>query len=198
MSKYSTLDELHIYCSLCTNCSLYRNCYQIVVGKGNPNAKLMIIGESPSGDDELSRIPFSDRFGLMLNDFLDEIELSRNDVYITNAVKCNQNAKTPPKTKKRPPYFPEISACRPWLDQELELIKPKAVLCLGRVALISVLRKENDKLKLSNYFNQILTVDYAPFKIIPSYHLSYICYMKKDIYQHVLNNFRKAKELLDE
>ncbi len=124
MGKLNTLME---ECQNCHACRLGETRTNLVFGTGNENAKLMFVGEGPGAQEDLQGIPFVGRAGKLLDDMLAMFDLSRNQVYIANIVKCR-----PPGN--RDPLPEERDACYPWLKQQLELIDPSLVVCLGRIA----------------------------------------------------------------
>jgi DNA polymerase len=109
-------------------CELKKTATQPVFGNGNPKAEIVFIGEAPGKDEDISGTPFVGRAGKFLNEMLEEIKLKREDVYITNTVKYR-----PPNN--RDPLPEEIRECLPWLIEELNFIKPKVIVTLGRHAL---------------------------------------------------------------
>jgi len=125
-----SLDELRKECLDCKNCKLCETRTNVVFGIGNPNAKILFIGEGPGENEDLQGQPFVGRGGMLLDKMLSVVDLSRDkNIYIANMVKCR-----PPKN--RDPEEDEVSACRPWLNKQIELIDPKIIVCLGRVAAI--------------------------------------------------------------
>lgn len=112
----------------CEKCLLSKGRTNVVPGEGNPNAEIMFIGEGPGQkEDELGR-PFVGQAGKLLDKLIESIELKREDVFIANVVKCR-----PPEN--RDPLPEEIESCRPWLDKQIETIKPKLIVLLGRHAM---------------------------------------------------------------
>ena len=111
----------------CTRCPLAATRTQVVFGAGNPNADLMFVGEAPGFHEDLQGVPFVGASGNLLTRLIEEIELSRDRVYIANVVKCR-----PPDN--RDPERAEIEFCRPWLEGQLEYIMPKVVVTLGNFA----------------------------------------------------------------
>lgn len=109
-------------------CELKKTATQPVFGDGNPKAKIIFIGEAPGKDEDLQGKPFIGRAGKFLSEMLEEIKLKREDVYITNTVKYR-----PPNN--RDPKPEEIKECLPWLIEEINFIKPKVIVTLGRHAL---------------------------------------------------------------
>ncbi|NUQ76403.1 MAG: UdgX family uracil-DNA binding protein [Polyangiaceae bacterium] len=118
----------------CTACDLYKNATQAVFGEGAVGAEVMLIGEQPGDQEDREGHPFVGPAGRLLDSILEEVGIERSAVYITNAVK---HFKWEPRGKRRlhkKPAYGEIRACRPWLDAELDLIKPRVVVCLGATA----------------------------------------------------------------
>jgi DNA polymerase len=118
----------------CTACPLYNNATQTVFGEGPKHAAMMLIGEQPGDAEDLAGKPFVGPAGKIMDRALKEAGIDRRDVYVTNAVK---HFKWEPRGKRRihkKPNSREIAACRPWLEAELRLVKPKLVVCLGATA----------------------------------------------------------------
>ena len=111
----------------CQLCSLGATRTKFVFGVGNPNADLMLIGEAPGRNEDLQGEPFVGRAGQLLDKILAAIDLSREEVYIANVLKCR-----PPNN--RDPLKSESDTCQPYLKQQIKLIKPKLILALGRVS----------------------------------------------------------------
>lgn len=109
----------------CKKCSLYQERNIPVIGQGSHNAKIIFIGEAPGAKEDATGVPFCGRSGDFLNELLNHIELKREDVYITNIVKCR-----PPKN--RDPKDSEIECCKGYIERQIEIIKPKVVCSLGR------------------------------------------------------------------
>lgn len=123
-----TLVEIHEKWHKENNCELKKSATQPVFGDGNPKAKIVFIGEAPGKDEDLQGKPFVGRSGKFLDEMLEMINLERKDVYITNTVKYR-----PPNN--RDPSEEEIKECLPWLVEEINFIKPKLIVTLGRHAL---------------------------------------------------------------
>ena len=121
----SEFDELVQRIKACTQCALSRGRTQAVPGEGSPTADIMIIGEGPGHNEDREGRPFIGRAGNVLTALLQGIGLSREDVYITNMVKCR-----PPDN--RDPLPDEMSACSGFMDGQIEMIKPKVIVTLGR------------------------------------------------------------------
>jgi uracil-DNA glycosylase len=121
----STLSDLNSEIGTCQRCILSKTATRAVPGEGPENAKIMFIGEGPGFHEDQQGRPFVGAAGQFLDSLLASIELKREQVYITNMVKHRPPA-------NRDPLPGEIAACRPWLDRQLQLIKPKIVITLGR------------------------------------------------------------------
>ena len=123
-----TLDELKLKCADCTKCSLCEGRTNVVFGVGKKDADIMLIGEGPGENEDLQGMPFVGRSGQLLDKFLAAIDLSRDkNVYIANMVKCR-----PPKN--RDPKPEEQDVCIEWLREQFKIIRPKIVVCVGRIS----------------------------------------------------------------
>ena len=123
----------------CTRCDLYRRATQTVFGEGRVGAPIMLVGEQPGDREDLDGHPFVGPAGRLLDAALDEAGLGSRDVYVTNAVK---HFKWEPRGKRRihkKPSAVEIQACHLWLEEELRLVEPDVVVCLGTTAARAVL-----------------------------------------------------------
>ena len=121
------LQQLENECISCHNCQLCQGRTNVVFGVGNPNADIMFIGDGPGEQEDLLGQPFVGPAGKLLDDMLSIIDLDRTNVYIANIVKCR-----PPNN--RDPEENEQDACIGYLRQQIALIKPKVIICLGRIA----------------------------------------------------------------
>lgn len=123
-----TLDGLEKKCQSCTECELCRGRTNLVFGIGKKDADIMLIGEGPGENEDLQGQPFVGRSGQLLDKFLASVDLSRDkNVYIANMVKCR-----PPKN--RDPKPEEQECCIKWLREQFKIIKPKIVICVGRIS----------------------------------------------------------------
>jgi len=121
-------DELHTECKKCTKCALHETRTNVVFGVGNRTAEVLFVGEGPGESEDLKGEPFVGRAGLLLDDMLKIIGLSRKEnIYIANIVKCRPPA-------NRDPLEAEREACKDWLQAQFSLIMPRLVVCLGRIA----------------------------------------------------------------
>ena len=138
------LEELKQECLNCRRCGLCETRTNVVFGVGNPEAEVMFIGEGPGEQEDLQGEPFVGRAGKLLDDMLELIDLDRSKIYIANMVKCR-----PPKN--RDPLNIEQEACSPWLTRQIALIRPKIIVCLGRIAAAAYIR---DDFKISREHGQ--------------------------------------------
>ncbi len=122
-----TLEELREELGECTRCSLSRGRNNIVFGDGNPDAQLMFVGEAPGRAEDAQGLPFVGPAGRLLDRLLEDIGLNRGDVFIANVIKCR-----PPGN--RDPITEETEACSPFLQEQIEIIRPRIICALGRVA----------------------------------------------------------------
>ncbi len=123
-------------CLQCKNCPLWETRHNVVFGTGQTNAEILFIGEGPGENEDLQGEPFVGRAGKLLDDMLAIIDLSRHsNVYIANIVKCR-----PPKN--RDPLNTEQDACIPWLYEQIDLLNPKIIVCLGRIAAMRFIKPD--------------------------------------------------------
>lgn len=128
-------DELYSSCMACTKCSLSETRTNVVFGVGKKDAEVLFIGEGPGEQEDLKGEPFVGRAGRLLDDMLSVIDLDRTNCYIANIVKCR-----PPGN--RDPLSIEQDACIGWLRNQTMLIKPKIIVCLGRVAAQKIIKED--------------------------------------------------------
>jgi uracil-DNA glycosylase family protein len=130
----SSLAEVRDAACECTACHLYKRATQTVFGEGPKDAAMMLVGEQPGDYEDREGKPFVGPAGKIMDQALEEAGIDRKEVYVTNAVK---HFKWEPRGKRRihqKPNSREIAACRPWLEAELRLVKPKLLVCLGATA----------------------------------------------------------------
>jgi len=124
----SALSELHNEIAVCQRCDLYKYRTKAVPGEGSENAEIMFIGEAPGWHEDQQGLPFVGPAGQYLDNLLVSINLNRGQVYIANVIKCRPQG-------NRDPLPAEISACRKWLDRQIEVIHPKMIVTLGRYSM---------------------------------------------------------------
>jgi uracil-DNA glycosylase family protein len=154
-----TIPKLQRAAAGCQACGLYRNATQTVFGDGPRSASVMMVGEQPGDREDIEGEPFVGPAGRLLDKALADAGISRRDVYITNVVK---HFKWKPRGKRRlhqKPNAEEIAACRPWLDGELQVVKPKVVVCLGATAAKALL---GPKFRVTKQRGEFVEPDFAP------------------------------------
>lgn len=158
-----SLDQLYDMICDCKKCDLWKTRTNFVFGSGNKNADLVIIGEAPGADEDKQGLPFVGRAGKLLTQILEAINFKREEVYICNVLKSR-----PPENRNPTPE--EIKQCEPYLEKQLELIKPKMLLCLGTFAAQTLLKSKEalGKLrgKFHTYKNIPLLVTYHPAALL--------------------------------
>jgi len=131
----NTWEELRAECLSCRACALCQTRTQVVFGVGNPKAEVLLIGEAPGANEDAQGEPFVGRAGKLLDDMLAMIGLNRQNIYITNSVKCR-----PPEN--RDPLNTEKDACRGYLRRQVQLMRPKIIVCLGRISAMELIRED--------------------------------------------------------
>lgn len=129
------LNELRESCAQCQKCALGATRTNLVFGTGNPHADLMFVGEAPGEQENLSGVPFVGRGGQLLDKFLYAVDIDRKDVYIANILKCR-----PPQN--RDPLPQEEEACIGYLREQVRLIHPKIIVCLGRISAMKLIKPD--------------------------------------------------------
>jgi uracil-DNA glycosylase family protein len=141
-TEYSSLKAARAAAASCRACHLYENATQTVFGEGSPNAEIVLVGEQPGDEEDLKGRPFVGPAGRLLDNALEQAGIDRKSAYVTNVVK---HFKWQPRGKRRihqKPNAGEVAACRPWLDTELALLKPKVLVCLGATAAQALLGRQ--------------------------------------------------------
>ncbi|MEO6458209.1 MAG: uracil-DNA glycosylase [Chloroflexia bacterium] len=126
----------------CCRCDLCATRTQVVFGEGSARARLLIIGEAPGEEEDKSGHPFVGRAGKVLSALLEEAGISRDEIWITNTVKCRPTKTNGRRAANRAPLVPEIKACTIWRVGELDILKPSIVCCLGAVAAKAMLGRD--------------------------------------------------------
>jgi DNA polymerase len=155
-----TLKKLEIVAAGCQACHLWELGTQTVFGEGKATSTVMFVGEQPGDKEDLSGHPFVGPAGALLDKALTEAGIDRKTVYVTNVVK---HFKWEPRGKRRihkKPNGAEITACRPWLEAEVRVIKPRAIVCLGSTAAQAVI---GPKFRVSIQRAEFVDSDFAPF-----------------------------------
>lgn len=129
------METLRHSCAACDKCKLAATRTNCVFGVGNESADLMFVGEAPGEQEDLSGIPFVGRAGKLLDSYLTAVGIERESVYIANILKCR-----PPKN--RDPQPDEEDACMPFLREQVRIIRPKIIVCLGRIAAMRLIKPD--------------------------------------------------------
>ena len=191
--KGMSLGDVILKIARCTRCSLARTRTNVVPGQGSKSAEVLVIGDGPAMEDDASGVTFSGAAGLLMDKMLNAVKLDRRqNCFLTNIVKC-----TPPQN--RDPYPEETDACFGFIEAQIKIIKPKLILCSGRVAAVSLL-KNNPKVNLSLPVDQLrgqwfdyngipVMVVYSPAEVLKNPAL------KKPIWDDLRAFATKLKEL---
>ena len=175
-----TLKKLQVVAAGCQACHLWKIGTQTVFGEGKPSSTVMFVGEQPGDKEDLSGHPFVGPAGALLDKALAEAGIDRKTVYVTNVVK---HFKWEPRGKRRihkKPNGAEITACRPWLEAEVTVIKPRAIICLGSTAAQAVI---GPKFRVSIQRAQFVDSPLAPF-VTATVHPSSILRAPSDAARH--------------
>jgi DNA polymerase len=177
-----TLEAVRDAARSCRGCDLYKNATQTVFGEGPKEASVLFIGEQPGDMEDKAGHPFVGPAGRLFDKALAEARLSREQVYITNAVKHFKWTPQGKRRKHQKPLMSEVMACKPWLEQEVELIKPKILVCMGATAAQSVLGK-----------GVLITKDRGKFVDGPQGRLTFITIHPSSIYRHPAKEEQEAE-----
>lgn len=151
----------------CRRCKLHRGRRTLVFGEGDEKAGLMLIGEGPGYDEDIQGRPFVGKAGQLLTKILQSINVQREEVYITNIVKCR-----PPQN--RVPEPDEIRSCRPFLLNQIRAIRPRVIFALGTVSAQALLKTDTKITALRGKVFDFPGGDFAGIRIIPTYHPAYL------------------------
>jgi len=152
----------------CKRCKLSENRNNIVFGDGSPDADIMFIGEGPGKDEDLQAKPFVGVAGKLLTNLIVKLGLKREDVYIANIIKCRP-------LRNRDPEDDEVTSCRPFVEEQIGIIKPKVIICLGRVAAQTLLKVKTPISRMrGNFFK------YNDIPVMPTFHPAYLLRNPKD------------------
>jgi len=180
MPEKRTLPSLREAATVCKGCDLWKSGTQTVFGEGSPHARVFMVGEQPGDKEDLQGRPFVGPAGAVLDKALQAAGIDRNDVYVTNIVK---HFKWEPRGKRRihkKPNALEISACRPWLDAEIEMARPDVVVLLGASAAQGLLGRN---FRVSQQRGEWVRSDIAPF-VMATVHPSSILRAPDDESRH--------------
>lgn len=192
---YNSIAELKAQASHCKGCPLYQEATQTVFGHGNSQAKLLLVGEQPGDQEDLNGMPFVGPAGQVLRDALSHLQIDLDAIYMTNAVK---HFKFTLKNRYRlhaSPGIREINACKPWLLAEIEIIKPKVILCLGLSAAKSLInpafRIKQERGVFKQIDNCLVGATYHPSAILRAVTPE----LRDSMYKDLIADIKKAFEL---
>jgi DNA polymerase len=157
-----TLERIREDLGECTRCRLHKQRTKIVFGQGNPRTELVFVGEGPGHDEDLQGLAFVGRAGKLLTQMIEAMGLQRDQVYICNVVKCR-----PPENRK--PEDDEVATCSPYLYRQLDVIAPKAIVCLGGTAAQALLKTKDSISRFRGTW-----FDYRNTKLLATYHPAYL------------------------
>jgi len=157
-----TLERIREDLGECTRCRLHKQRNKIVFGAGNPRAELVFVGEGPGHDEDVQGLPFVGRAGKLLTQMIEAMGLTREQVYICNVVKCR-----PPENRK--PEDDEVATCSPYLYRQLDVIAPKAIVCLGGTAAQELLKTKDSISRFRGTW-----FDFRNTKLLATYHPAYL------------------------
>lgn len=168
--NFEIWSDLRQQVSVCTRCALHQGRTQTVFGTGNESADWLLIGEAPGAEEDKQGKPFVGRAGKLLSSMLQAIGLEREQVFITNILKCR-----PPKN--RDPLAEEVSACEEYLERQIHLIKPRIILALGRIAAQNLL---NTKTPIGKLRGKVYEYGDNKIPLIVTYHPAYLLRSPKE------------------
>ena len=167
-----------------TRCKLHAERTNLVFGVGNPKADLMFVGEAPGRDEDLKGEPFVGRAGQLLTKIIEAIDLTRDDVYIANVIKCR-----PPQNRN--PEADEVETCEPFLFSQIDAIQPRVIVALGAFAVRTLLR--DDKTPISKLRGQ--QYSYRGTTLIPTFHPAYLL-RSPDKKRYVWEDMKQVRAIL--
>ncbi|MFO0752583.1 MAG: uracil-DNA glycosylase [Thermodesulfovibrionales bacterium] len=157
----------------CLRCKLAKGRTKLVFGEGNPNARIMFIGEAPGREEDLQGRPFVGDAGELLTRLIEKMEFRREDVYIANIVKCR-----PPQN--RDPQEDEMASCSPFLERQIEIISPEVIVSLGKIASYTLLGIEGPLAKFSIMRTRGKFHEYKGIPLMPTFHPAYLLRNPRD------------------
>jgi len=178
-----TLKEVRAELGDCRRCKLAGGRTRLVFGEGSPRAALMFIGEGPGEEEDLQGLPFIGAAGQLLNNLLSRLRLKREEVYIANVVKCR-----PPGNRE--PEVDEVAACLPFLKKQIEAIRPRVIVTLGRVATQALLATQAPLTRIRGRWQR-----YGKIPVMVTFHPSYLLRFPKERHK-TWEDMQQVMELL--
>lgn len=173
------MEKLRLSVVSCRNCELCETRTNVVFGEGNPDTPMVIVGEGPGENEDVTGRPFVGRAGALLDQALRESGLTRKHIYIANVIKCRACITEGGRTKNRPPRIGEVAACLPWLERQLEIIKPLVILCLGAPSANTIIHKD---FKMTQERGRFFDSKYARYAIA-ALHPAYVLRQDGEAYE---------------
>ncbi|HXF74948.1 MAG TPA: UdgX family uracil-DNA binding protein [Methylomirabilota bacterium] len=168
LPEIRTLEALRDAARSCRGCDLYRDATQTVFGEGAERARVILVGEQPGDMEDRQGHPFVGPAGRILDKALAEAQIPRDEVYVTNAVKHFKYIWRGKRRLHQKPTVRQVSACRPWLQSELQALQPKVLVCLGATAALAIVGKSVPITQLRGQFLQSIESLPALITIHPS------------------------------
>ncbi len=165
----------------CTRCRLWERRRQVVFGEGNPDARMMVVGEGPGEVEDRTGRPFQGPAGQLFDRALAKAGIDRALLWVTNTVKSRAADPVGRRLKNRPPRMDEIDACRPWLDAEIDIIRPRVIVCLGASAAKGLIDR---KFKIGEQRSQWFPGPHGS-AVLATYHPSYPLRLQGEAFERV-------------
>jgi len=185
--KKERLERLKVEALGCVKCKLSRTRNMVVFGEGSPDAEVMFVGEGPGRQEDLTGRPFVGRAGELLTRIIEKgMGVPRDRVYIANIVKCRPTVDMKME-KDRPPDVEEVECCHPFLERQIQIIAPRAIIALGGPSTKFLLKTQTGITKLRGTWGEFLG-----FPVMPTYHPSYVLRnggdkspLRKDVWEDI-------------
>jgi len=190
------LEDLNFQIYNCKKCRLWLEAKHGVPGEGPLNANVMIIGQNPGADEDQTGRPFIGRAGKFLDECLKSIGLQREQIFVTNIVKCRPTEKARNWVKDRKPATDEIDACKPYLDKQIELLKPEVICTLGDTARSQIFKRfglEEDT--IGHVHGRLFLA--GNMRIAPLYHPAAALY-DNSLHQIIMIDFQNLRQVLSQ
>jgi uracil-DNA glycosylase family 4 len=181
------LKEVYTEARGCVRCPLHQTRTQVVFGNGNADADLMFVGEAPGANEDKQGLPFVGAAGKLLDKLLGEIEMTREDVFVVNTLKCR-----PPDN--RDPHPNELDACRPYLDRQIELIEPIMICTLGNFS-TKLLRQDTTGISRLHGQDEVRVIGGRAVRLYPLYHPAAALYTPSTL-EALRADFHRIPEVL--
>ncbi|OYT41863.1 uracil-DNA glycosylase [Candidatus Pacearchaeota archaeon ex4484_26] len=188
LSKQERMKELEKKVRDCHACELWETRTHALLGEGSLDAEIMFIAEAPGYNEDLQGKHFIGKAGKVFDELLDSIKLNREEIYITNVLKCKL-----PKRKIKEEY---VKKCTPYLDKQIDIIKPKIIVPLGKLAASYVFKRYKIKEQpIGEVHGKVFVVNtlFGQVKVLPQFHPAVVTY-NSEMLQVLIRDFRKIKE----